>query len=77
MGDKGGESVTRYNVAMVFVYMHRLADAEEQLQQVVALDEAIQRPDLESDREMLARVRAMRRKAEAKPDPDPDAGQEG
>ena len=54
VGDRGGESVTRYNIAMVYAGMGRLAEAEEQLQQVVALDEAIQHPDLESDWEMLA-----------------------
>ena len=61
VGGQAGERVTHYSMAMTYRDMNRLAEAEEQLQQVVALDEVIQHPDLESDRETLARVRAMRR----------------
>ena len=64
VGDRFGESVTRFNIAMVFVDLGRLAEAEEQLEIVVQIDEAVRHPDLESDRRELAQVRAMRRSAE-------------
>ena len=60
VGDRFGESVTRFNIAMVFKYLGRLAEAEEQLEIVVQIDEAVRHPDLESDRQALALVRAMR-----------------
>ena len=44
-----------------------LDEAEEQLLHVVALDEALGHPDLESDRAALARVQAMRRAREDAP----------
>jgi hypothetical protein len=40
-----------------------LDKAEEQLLLVVALDEAIGHPDLESDRAALARVQKLRQRA--------------
>ena len=61
VGDRFGESVTRFNMAMVFVNLDRLAEAEEQLEIVVQIDEAVRHPDLESDRQVLEQVRAMRR----------------
>ncbi len=64
VGDRFGESVTRFNLAMVFVDLDRLAEAEEQLEIVVQIDEAVRHPDLESDRRELERVRTMRRAAQ-------------
>ncbi len=61
VGDRWGESITRYNMAMVYADLGDLAQAEEQLQIVVALDEAIGHPDLESDRAALATIQARRR----------------
>ena len=60
VGDRWQESITRYNMAMVFEALGDLAQAEEQLRQVVALDEAIGHPDLESDRAQLARIQVRR-----------------
>jgi hypothetical protein len=48
---------------MVHEALGDLAAAEEQLQQVVALDEAIGHPDLESDRAQLVRIQTLRRQA--------------
>jgi tetratricopeptide (TPR) repeat protein len=61
VGDRWGESITQYNVAMVYQSLGRLDEAEAQLIAVVALDEAIGHPDLESDRAALEKVRAARR----------------
>lgn len=59
VGDRTGESVTRFNTAMLYGEQGRLAEAVEQLRQVVALEAAIQHPDLEQDRATLARYEAM------------------
>ena len=61
VGDRWGESVTRFNMAMVFAYMGDLARAEDELRQVVAIDETVGHPDLASDRAALAQVQALRR----------------
>ncbi len=61
VGDRWGESITRYNMAMVYQSLDRLAEAEAQLIEVVALDEAIGHPDLDSDRAALEEARAARR----------------
>jgi hypothetical protein len=45
---------------MVYASMGDLEKAEEQMVQVVALDEAIGHPELESDKEILAEIQAMR-----------------
>ncbi len=58
--DRWSESTTRFNMAMVFKDLGRLAEAEEQLQIVVQIDEAVGYPDLERVRRELERVRAMR-----------------
>ncbi|MBV7332380.1 tetratricopeptide repeat protein [Chloroflexi bacterium TSY] len=57
--DVWGESVTRYNLAMAYCALGRLAEAVVELEQVVAIDEAVGHPDLESDRAALAQVRAL------------------
>ena len=59
VGDRWGESITRYNLAMVYVALGRLAKAVAELEQVVALDEAVGHPDLATDQAMLAQVRAQ------------------
>ncbi len=60
VGDRWGENVARSNVAKVNEALGDLAGAEEQLRQVVAIDEAIGHPDLESDRAELARIQRLR-----------------
>ena len=54
--DRSGESVTRYNMAMIYRSGGRLEEAVEELRRVVELDELVSHPDLESDRAMLAQV---------------------
>ena len=61
VGDRWGESITRYNLVMVYEALGDLQRAEDELKIVVALDEAIEHPDLASDRAALERVRAKRR----------------
>ena len=57
VGDRTGESVTLYNMAMVYEKEEHYAEATRLLEQVVAIDEAIEHPDLESDRAKLEQVR--------------------
>ncbi len=59
VGDRFGEVVTRYNIAMVSEALGDLARAVAELEMVVALDEAIHRPDLDADRAALKQVRAV------------------
>ena len=61
VGDQWGESVTRYNMAMLLADLGDLARAEEELQMVVAIDEATSHPDLESDRATLAQIQQRRK----------------
>ncbi len=58
VGDRSGESVTRFNMALVYEAKGQLAKAVAQLERVVAIDEEVSDPNLESDRAVLARVRA-------------------
>ena len=58
VGDRAGEAVTRYNIAMVHRGAGRLVEAVAELELVVALDAAVQHPDLEADTAMLEQVRA-------------------
>ncbi len=58
VGDRAGEAVTRYNMAMVFRDVGRLREAVVQLERVVQLDEHVQSPNLERHNAMLAQVRA-------------------
>ncbi|MEZ4863396.1 MAG: hypothetical protein R3C14_18910 [Caldilineaceae bacterium] len=51
-------------MGIVHAQLGELAKAEEQLEMVIALDEAIGHPDLESDREVLEQIRAMRAEQE-------------
>jgi tetratricopeptide (TPR) repeat protein len=57
VGDRAVEAVTRYNIAMVRRAAGRLLEAIAELELVVALDEAVQHPDLEADTAMLNQVR--------------------
>jgi len=59
VGDRWGESVTRYNLALIYRDLGRLTEAVAELERVVAIDDALGHPDLESDRRMLAQVRAL------------------
>jgi len=56
VGDRAGESVTRYNLAMIYRVQGQLAEAVAELRRVVALDEQVQHPDLESDQTVLRQV---------------------
>jgi tetratricopeptide (TPR) repeat protein len=58
VGDRAVEATTRYNIAMVYRAAGRLGKAVAELELVVALDEAVQHPDLEADTAMLNQVRA-------------------
>ena len=60
VGDRWGERITRFNMAVVFYALGEYDHAVAQLEIVVALDEAMGHPDLESDRAVLARVRKKR-----------------
>jgi len=57
VGDRAGEAVTRYNVAMIHRAQGELGRAVAELEQVVELDRQVGHPDLQSDTEMLRRVR--------------------
>jgi tetratricopeptide (TPR) repeat protein len=57
VGDRAGEAVTRYNVAMIHRAQGELDRAVAELEQVVELDRQVGHPDLQSDTEMLHRVR--------------------
>ena len=57
-GNRSMESVTLCNMAMIYRSWKDYPQAVDLLERVVALDEAVEHADLESDRAMLARVRA-------------------
>ena len=57
VGDRAREAVTRYNVAMIHRAQGELGRAVAELEQVVELDRQVSHPDLQSDTEMLHRVR--------------------
>jgi len=59
-GDRWSESAARYNLARLHEALGDLAEAETQLCKVVALDEAIRHPLLESHRADLARLQQQR-----------------
>lgn len=67
LGDKEGERVARYNRAESLKELKAWAEAETELRKVVALDEALDCPDLESDRAELAEVIASAAEAENQP----------
>ena len=57
VGNRAGEAVTRYNVAMIHRAEGELGRAVAELERVVELDRQVGHPDLQSDTEMLRRVR--------------------
>jgi tetratricopeptide (TPR) repeat protein len=61
VGDRWGESVTCFNIGMIYANLGDLARAEQMLMRTVELDEAIGHPDLASDRAVLEQVRSMMR----------------
>jgi hypothetical protein len=58
VGDRAGEAVTRFNIAMIHRAAGRFEDAVRELEITVAFDGQVQHPDLESDTAMLETVRA-------------------
>ena len=65
VGDRWGESVTRFNLAMVYQSLGELDEAEAQMLLVVEIDEASGHPDLESDSAVLADIQAQLRHSTA------------
>ena len=63
VGDRAGEAVTRYNIAMIHRGSGRLDDAVRELEVVVELDRQVEHPDLESDTAMLEQCRRERDQA--------------
>ncbi len=59
VGDRAGEAVTRYNVAMIHRAQGELGRAVAELKQVVELDRQVSHPDLASgtERDDLGRPR--------------------
>jgi hypothetical protein len=55
--DRAAEAVTRFNVAMIHRAEGELGRAVAELERVVELDRQVSRPDLQSDIEVLDRVR--------------------
>ena len=49
--------MTRYNMAMIYRAQGELGRAVAELEQVVELDRQVSHPDLQSDTELLCRVR--------------------
>jgi Tfp pilus assembly protein PilF len=57
VGDRAGEAVTRYNLAMAYRDGGDLVRAVAELEQVVDLDRQVEHPDLADDTAILAQVR--------------------
>jgi tetratricopeptide (TPR) repeat protein len=57
VGDRAGEAVTRFNLAMLYRGHQEWGSAVAELEQVVELDRQTQRPNLASDTAMLEQVR--------------------
>ena len=57
VGDRAVEAVTRYNVAMIHPAEGEFGRAVAELERVVELDRQVSHPGLQSDTEMLHRVR--------------------
>jgi hypothetical protein len=64
VGDRAGEAVTRYNVAMIYRGRGELDRAVAELEQVVELDRQVGHPDLASDTAMLEQVRQEQAQAD-------------
>jgi len=61
VGDRHGEAVTRYNVAMIHQANGDLDGAIAELEVVVQLDKAVGHPDLEADTAVLNKLKEMKR----------------
>jgi tetratricopeptide (TPR) repeat protein len=59
VGDRSGEATTCYNIGMVYFAQGDLNTAIRYLERTVELDEQIQHPDLDSDRQTLEQLKAM------------------
>ena len=57
LGDRAGEAVAYYNIGMIYRDQGDLDTAIEYIERTVKLDEEIQHPDLESDRQMLEKLK--------------------
>lgn len=57
VGDRAGEAVTRYNLALIYRAQGEFGRAVAELEHVVELDRQVGHPDLQSNTEMLDRVR--------------------
>ncbi len=53
VGDRAGQAVTRFNIAMIYRAQDKLEEAVHELQLVVAIDRQIGHPDLASDTDAL------------------------
>ena len=58
VGDRYGESITRYNMAVIYRAQGALERAVIELRKVVELDRQVQHPDLESDLALLKELEA-------------------
>ena len=75
VGDRASEAVTRYNIAMVHRGAGRLVEAVAELELVVALDAAVQHPDLQTDTAMLEQVRGELHQRRSGGDKDAERGE--
>uniref|UniRef100_UPI003D7031EC tetratricopeptide repeat protein n=1 Tax=Micromonospora haikouensis TaxID=686309 RepID=UPI003D7031EC len=60
VGDRAGEAVTRYNIAMLHRADGDLDQAIQELEHVVELDRQVDHPDLEADTAVLEQLRRQR-----------------
>ena len=60
VGDRAGEALTRYNIAMVYRALGELDDAVRELEVLVEIDLQVEHPDPESDTRMLEQCRRER-----------------
>ncbi len=69
VGDRAGEAVTRYNIAMIHRANGDLAAAVTELETVVALDQQTGHPDLATDTAMLNQTRTELERTAEPPSP--------
>ena len=67
VGDRAGEAITRYNIAMIHRAEGNLDAAISELELVVDLDRQVGHPDLASDMAILEQVRRERAKIREAP----------
>jgi len=63
LGDRAGEAVTCWNIGLTYYDMGDLAKAEEYITLAVEIEEQINHPDLENDRNYLEQLQAKRQGA--------------